>query len=69
MTLTTPHKVFFNFSLIMLGVCANGAFFSIMATLLVGTAILGFLKNQPERVLLTHDQTLKGEEKLPVTRF
>ncbi|MEA5535374.1 hypothetical protein [Crocosphaera sp. XPORK-15E] len=69
MTLTTPHKVFFNFSLIMLGVCANGAFFSIMATLLLGTAILGYLKNQPQQVLLTQNKTLTEDEKLPVTRF
>lgn len=61
-----PHKIFLNTSLIMLGICANGTFFSLMVTLLLGTVVLGYLRNQPKQVLLTSYQKIEEVLKTPV---
>ena len=66
--LTSSHKVLLNGSLILLGVCANATFFSVMATLLIGIAVLGCLRNQPQRSGFMVDLEVKEEEKLPATR-
>lgn len=62
------QKVLINISLILLGICANGTFFTLMVTLLVGTVILGYLKNQPKPVLFSQKTPISEDEKQPVTR-
>ena len=49
-----------------LGVIANGPFFSIMVTLLLGTTLLGCLNRQPQKRLYQPQQLIKEEK--PVTR-
>ena len=50
----------------MLGVIANGPFFSIMVTLLLGTTLLGCLNRQPQQRLYPIERSIKEEK--PVTR-
>ncbi len=68
-TIHPTQKAFLNVSLILLGICANGTFFSAMITLLLGTVVLGCLRTQTQRFLLTPSQSTQTAEKLPVTRF
>ncbi len=63
------QKVLVNFSLILLGISANTAFFSFMVTLLLGSLFLGCLNSQKEKFALK-TQTIKKEkklEKLPIS--
>ena len=63
------QKVFVNFSLILLGISANTAFFSFMVTLLLGSVFLGYLNSKQEKFALK-TKTLNKEkklEKLPIS--
>ncbi|MGB5592861.1 MAG: hypothetical protein WBM32_05660 [Crocosphaera sp.] len=68
-TINLAQKIFLNVSLILLGICANGTFFSAMITLLLGTVVLGYLRSQTQPFPLTPSQSTQEAEKLPVTRF
>ena len=62
------QKIFMNVSLILFGICANGTFFAIIITLLLGSVTSTLLRNQQDNFTLNVAQTDKGTEKLPVGR-
>ncbi|MDJ0510436.1 MAG: hypothetical protein QNJ64_14455 [Crocosphaera sp.] len=62
------QKIFMNVSLILFGICANGTFFTVIVTLLLGSVALTWLRHQQGNFALNVAQTDKGAEKLPVSR-
>ena len=68
-SINPSQKIFMNISLILLGICANGTFFAVMVTLLLGTITLTWLRVQQEHFALNVPQTDEGAEKVSVSRF
>ncbi len=67
-SINLSQKIFMNVSLILLGICANGTFFAVMVTLLLGTVTLTWLRHQQEYFALNKPKVDKGAEKLPISR-
>ena len=67
--INSSQKILMNVSLVFLGICANGPFFAVMVTLLLGTATLTWLRHQQEHFGLNAPQTDKEAETLHLSRF
>ena len=67
-SINPSQKIFMNVSLILFGICANGTFFAVIVTLLLGSVALTWLRQQQEHFSLNVPQTDKGAEKMPISR-